>query len=139
MRAGIAAYFFVFSIFVVVLTECAGGYSYSSSSSSSNATSKSGKSHALIVGGRVLGDRCVYKEHIVKDSSWFRIVTHEQVYNVSKYERITQVKATDRATDGNGARASLLGGGPGFSSAKLRLKSQRGHGIDYDIEIYARP
>lgn len=135
---GKASHILIVLIAIAALANSAESYSFSSSHSSSNATSTADP-HVLIVGGRTLGDRCVYKEHIVKDSSWFRIVTHEQTYNISQYERITQVRAVDKSTDGNGAIPSLRAGGPGHSFVTLRMKSQRNHGIDFDIEIYAKP
>lgn len=96
------------------------------------------KSHHMTIGSRMPGDRLVLKENIIKDSSWMRIVTVEKTYNVSQYERITMVQALDQKTNGNGAYASMLNGGPGQSSVTIKLKSQRGHGINFVIEVYGR-
>ncbi|XP_029176621.1 probable salivary secreted peptide [Nylanderia fulva] len=96
------------------------------------------KSNHLIVGYRVPGDRLVLRQNIVKESSWMRVVTEERTFNVSSWERITMIQSLDQKTNGNGASASLLKGGPGFFNVTIRYKSQRGHGINHVMEIYAR-
>ncbi|XP_043272934.1 probable salivary secreted peptide [Venturia canescens] len=103
-----------------------------------NATNKSSSSRYLIMGHREYGDHCK-TEHFVKDSVWFwGVVTHEPIYKVGRFERITQITARDKATNGKGARAKLTGGGPGFNNATIKFKSERGQGIDYEVEICAR-
>ena len=96
-------------------------------------------SHHLIVGSRLPGDRLVLVQNVFKDSSYLQIVTKEQTFNVSKYERITQLRALDQKINGKGATAALLKGGPGTSAVTLRFKSQRGHSIKFVVELYARP
>ncbi|XP_043483907.1 probable salivary secreted peptide [Leptopilina heterotoma] len=96
------------------------------------------KSHNFIVGSRLTGDRLVLRQNIQKNSSWMRIVTLEKTFNTTQYQRITQVAAYDQKSNGNGAYASLLNGGPGSDRATLRFKSQRGHGINFIVELYAR-
>ncbi|KAL6425367.1 hypothetical protein ACFW04_009513 [Cataglyphis niger] len=71
------------------------------------------KSNHLIVGSRVPGDRLVLRQNVFKNSSWMK------------------------KTNGNGATASLLKGGPGFNNVTLRFKSQRGHSINHVVELYA--
>lgn len=96
------------------------------------------KSHNLIVGSRLPGDRIIWGESVVKSSKWLQIVTLEKTFNTTRYERITQIRALDRRTDGNGAFAKVIKGGPGFSNATIRFKSQRGYEINFWVEIYAR-
>lgn len=96
------------------------------------------KSHNLVVGYRMPGDRLVRRESIVKNSSWMKVVTVEKTFNASSWERITLIKALDQKTNGNGAYASILRGGPGHSNVTLKFKSQRGHGINFIVELYAR-
>jgi hypothetical protein len=96
------------------------------------------KSHHLIVGYRVPGDRLVIRQNIVKNSSWMKVQVIEKTFNVSAWERLTLVQSLDQKTNGNGASASLLGGGPGFSNVTLKFKSKRGHGINHIVELYAR-
>nr|XP_003701609.1 PREDICTED: probable salivary secreted peptide [Megachile rotundata] len=103
------------------------------------AANNTNKSHHLIVGYRMAGDRLVLRQNVIKNSSWMQIVTEEKTFNVSRWDRITQVQALDQKTNGNGAYASLLKGGPGSNNVTLRFKSQRGHGINFVVELYARP
>ncbi|XP_031834359.1 putative salivary secreted peptide [Nomia melanderi] len=102
------------------------------------ASNSSNKSHNLIVGYRMPGDRLVLRQNIIKKSAWMQIVTEQKTFNVSKWERITLVNALDQKTNGNGAYASLLQGGPGYNNVTLRFKSQRGHGINFIVELYSR-
>jgi len=96
------------------------------------------KSHNLIVGYRMPGDRLVLKQIVVKNSSWMKVSVVEKTFNVSTWERITLIKALDAKTNGNGAYASIVRGGPGHSNVTLKFKSQRGHGINFTVEVYAR-
>lgn len=96
------------------------------------------KSHNLIVGYRVPGDRLVLRQNIVKNSSWMRVVVIEKTFNISKWERITLLQSLDQKTNGNGAIVSLLKGGPGFNNVTLKFKSQRNNSINHIVEIFAR-
>ncbi|XP_011161050.2 probable salivary secreted peptide [Solenopsis invicta] len=96
------------------------------------------ESHNLIVGIRSPGDRLSYTENIVKDSSWLRIVTIEKTFFVPQGERITMLEALDQKTNGNGAHASILNGGPGNNNVTLKFKSQRSHGINFVVKLYSR-
>jgi len=98
----------------------------------------SNKSHHLIVGYRAPGDRLVLRENIVKNSGWMKVQVIEKTFNVSRFERITMVEALDQKTNGNGAYASILNGGPGHSNVTMKFKSQRGHGINFIVNIYGR-
>ncbi|XP_044006876.1 probable salivary secreted peptide [Aphidius gifuensis] len=98
----------------------------------------SNKSHHLIAGSRLPGDRLTLQQSIVKTSSWAQITSIEKNFNVSRYERITQVLACDQKTNGNGAYPSIIKGGPGGSNVTIKFKSQRGHGINFVVLIYSR-
>lgn len=104
-----------------------------------NAQRAAAQSHNLIVGSRMPGDRLVLSQAVVKNSSWMRIVTETKTFQAPHNERITLVEALDQRTDGTGAYASILNGGPGHNSVTIRFKSQRGHGIDFVVNLYARP
>lgn len=101
--------------------------------------SNNNKSHDLVIGYRMPGDRLILRQSIIKNSSWGRIVTDERTFNTTRFERITQVRALDQKTNGNGAYASILFGGPGWNNVTIRFKSQRGHGINFIVEVYSRP
>ncbi|XP_046826488.1 probable salivary secreted peptide [Vespa crabro] len=94
------------------------------------------KSHNLTIGYRKPGDRKVHTQNIVKKSSWMRIVTAEVTINTTAI--INMVGVYDQKTDGTGAYPSVLKGGPGNRNVTLRFKSQRGHGINFVVEVYAR-
>ncbi|XP_043253334.1 probable salivary secreted peptide [Colletes gigas] len=102
------------------------------------ANNSTNKSHNLSIGYRMPGDKLVLRQNVVKTSSWMQIVTEQKTFNTSQFYRITLVNALDQKTNGNGAYASLTSGGPGYNSATLRFKSQRGHGINFVVEVYAR-
>ncbi|XP_043461987.1 probable salivary secreted peptide [Leptopilina heterotoma] len=96
------------------------------------------KSHHLIVGSRLAGDKLVLRQNIQKNSSWMQVVVVEKTFNTTQFQRITQIAALDQKTNGNGAYASLTKGGPGTDKVTLKFKSQRGHGINFIVELYAR-
>ncbi|XP_029176622.1 probable salivary secreted peptide [Nylanderia fulva] len=95
------------------------------------------KSNNLIVGYRVPGDRLVLRRNIFKPSSWMKVIILEQTFNVSSWERITMIQSLDQMTNGKGAFASLLKGGPGFTNVTLRFTSQRNNSISHIVNIYA--
>ncbi|KAL0106969.1 hypothetical protein PUN28_015471 [Cardiocondyla obscurior] len=95
-------------------------------------------SHHMVVGYRMPGDRLILRENIIKSSKWMQIVTVEKTYNCSQWERFTMIQALDQKTNGNGAYPSILYGGPGHNNVTIKLKSQRGHGINFIVQLYAR-
>jgi len=85
------------------------------------------------------GDKLVLKENIIKNSGWLKGQGVEKTFYVLKPEDlITMVEALDQKTNGNGAYASILQGGPGHNSVTMKFKSQRGHGINFVVQLYAR-
>ena len=101
--------------------------------------SNNDNSHNLVVGYRLPGDKLVLSQNVIKNSSWMRVVVVEQTFSLSEFDRITLLQALDQKTNGNGAYASILGGGPGSNNVTMRFKSQRGHGINFVVELYSRP
>ncbi|MEW1552271.1 MBF2 family protein [Streptomyces tsukubensis] len=95
-------------------------------------------SHNLFVGFRLPGDRLVVTEPVVKDAVPGRIVLVEQTFSVPSPQRITLLEAVDQVCDGTGASVSILQGGPGSGSVTLRFKSERGQGINFVVQLYAR-
>lgn len=63
-----------------------------------------------------------------------QIVTKDVLY--SGAARITYIKCTDQYVNDNGGYATLLGGGVGYNDVKIHLKSQRGHGFNFIVQIY---
>lgn len=52
---------------------------------------------------------------------------------------ITAVRAFDQKHNGNGATASIISGGINNTTITVRFRSIRGHGINFNLEIYTRP
>ncbi|XP_076277364.1 putative salivary secreted peptide [Lasioglossum baleicum] len=120
------------ALIAVIATEVASIPSYDNYASAN-------KSHHLIVGSRVPGDRLILRQSVIEKSSWMQVISTTRTFNTTNtWEKITQVKALDQKTNGNGATASLLGGGPGSNYVTLKFKSKRGHGINFIVELYAR-
>ncbi|XP_011867530.1 PREDICTED: probable salivary secreted peptide [Vollenhovia emeryi] len=95
-------------------------------------------SHHLRVGSRMPGDRLVLKENVSKSSGWLRVQVIEKTFYVPGLERITMVEALDQKTNGKGAYASILNGGPGHNNVTMKFKSQRGHSINFVLQLYSR-
>lgn len=92
----------------------------------------------VIWGGFFIDESLIPSQIVTKSSSWLQIVTQEVNFRTPNYETITQVRALDQKTNGNGAYASITAGGPGNRNTTIRFKSQRGHGISFILEIYGR-
>ncbi|XP_011161051.1 probable salivary secreted peptide [Solenopsis invicta] len=97
------------------------------------------KSHNLIIGRRMPGDRVVLRQNIFKKAQWMKVQVVEKSFNVSKWERITLVQALDQQLNGTGAYPSVVRGGPGYNNVTLKFKSQRGYAINFVVQLFARP
>ncbi|CAL1674764.1 unnamed protein product [Lasius platythorax] len=94
------------------------------------------KSHNLIVGHRVPGDKLVLRQSIVKHSPG--IIFFERTFSISARERITLVQSLNQNAGGNDASVTLRRGGPGHNSVTLYFESQWDHGVNHIVELYAR-
>ncbi|XP_043461988.1 probable salivary secreted peptide [Leptopilina heterotoma] len=92
------------------------------------------KSHNFSTGARHWDDKLLFKTNVIEPSKWLRKVVVERRFNVTGY--ISQVAAYDHKNDGTGAHVALTAGGPQAQYVTLRFKSERGHGINFDVEIY---
>ncbi|XP_011498252.1 PREDICTED: probable salivary secreted peptide [Ceratosolen solmsi marchali] len=97
------------------------------------------KSHNLIIGNRQLYDCLVHQENVIKSSKWLQVIEVYKTFNISRHSRITQIRALDKKTNGNGAMVSNVTYGVGYSNLTLKFKSQRSHGINFVVELYAKP
>ncbi|XP_003425836.1 probable salivary secreted peptide [Nasonia vitripennis] len=97
-------------------------------------------SNDLVVGSRQARDSLVYTESITEKFlvSGKKLIITRNIQVPNGYV-ITQVRATDKAADGTGAEATVIGGGPDMEFISLRFKSQRWRGIYFDIQVYAKP
>ena len=94
--------------------------------------------HDLIVGSRLIGDKLVYQENIVKNGKWFQVIEFSKTFNLNKVLQITQISAKDQITNGTGAFAKVVSGGPTYNNVTMKFTSQRSYGINFLVTIYAR-
>ncbi|XP_058790377.1 probable salivary secreted peptide [Phymastichus coffea] len=92
----------------------------------------------LIVGELKTNDLLDYQENISVQPSWFsrRLILEKTFYATEGYT-ISQVRALDQATDGNGGYAVITAGGPGEKSVTLRFRNHWCHSIDFVVQLYA--
>ncbi|XP_063984391.1 probable salivary secreted peptide [Diachasmimorpha longicaudata] len=121
----------------VLFVACSPSAAYVSGVASSYA-GRANQSHNMIAGSRLPGDRLVHSEYVIKKSSLWQVTSLEKIFSAPKSEMITQVVARDLTTDGTGAYAKIVRGGPGRHNVTIKFKSQRNHGIKFQIEIYSR-
>ncbi|XP_001850045.2 probable salivary secreted peptide [Culex quinquefasciatus] len=76
----------------------------------------------------------------IKSSSMLQVKTMDLYYPLKGQlgRNITFMNVTDQYINGKGGYASLLAGGVGFNNTKIHLKSQRGNGFSFIVEIYGR-
>uniref|UniRef100_A0A1Q3FR73 Putative transcription activator mbf2 n=1 Tax=Culex tarsalis TaxID=7177 RepID=A0A1Q3FR73_CULTA len=76
----------------------------------------------------------------IKSSSILQVKTMDLTYPLKGQlgRNITFINVTDQYTKDKGGYASLLAGGVGFNHTKIHLKSQRGNGFSFIVEIYGR-
>ncbi|XP_036331425.1 probable salivary secreted peptide [Rhagoletis pomonella] len=101
------------------------------------------ESHNVIWGARSSRDVLIKREIVKETFKPLRIVSSDyefkQKSDRNPYPRtITQIVVTDQYTDGDGGYATLKSGGPGMDFAVIHLKSQRGHGYHFTIDIYGQ-
>ncbi|XP_063984392.1 probable salivary secreted peptide [Diachasmimorpha longicaudata] len=95
------------------------------------------KSHDLVAGSRLPGDRLVHREYIVRSSSRGQI-SIQRMFSAPRFEKITQVLALDQTNNGTGGYASIVRGGPGLGNVTLNFKSQTNYGLRFLVQIYSR-
>lgn len=76
----------------------------------------------------------------IKQSTMLQVKTQDLSYPVKGQigRNITAIHVTDQYINGKGGYASLLAGGVGYNHTKIHLKSQRGNGFSFIVEIYGR-
>lgn len=120
---------FIFFIATVILSLTVSSYGNPSVNLHSG-----NKSHNFSTGVRHWDDKLLFKTNVIEPSKLLRKVVVERTFNVTGY--ISEVAAYDHKNDGTGAHVALLAGGPQARYVTLRFKSERGHGINFDVEIY---
>ncbi|XP_033211909.1 probable salivary secreted peptide [Belonocnema kinseyi] len=94
------------------------------------------QSHNITVGTKYFGDKLLLQEKIYRKSEFLRKIVIEKTFKVDGF--ISQIVAEDQKTNGNGAYASVIGGGPGQREVTMKFKSQRGHSIKFVVKIYGQ-
>ncbi|XP_077294012.1 putative salivary secreted peptide [Arctopsyche grandis] len=105
-----------------------------------NANKASNNSHHLIVGNVTpVRDTEIFHQIVTKSSSLLRVVVEDVTYpppGVVPLYTITCIRALDQYMDGEGGYATLKEGGVGFKNVTLHLKSQRGNGFNFIVEVW---
>lgn len=75
-----------------------------------------------------------------KSSSMLQVKTMDLVYPIKGQlgRNITGISIVDQYINGKGGYAYLTAGGPGYNHTTIHLKSQRGNGFSFIVEIYGR-
>lgn len=99
------------------------------------------QSHDLVIGQATYGDVIVYKADEVKYGFPFFTRTSIIEYpepGQKNYAYIKAIYIKDNERDGSGGYPSISSGGIGQRFVKIKLKSQRGNGLNFTVSIYGR-
>ncbi|XP_043461984.1 probable salivary secreted peptide [Leptopilina heterotoma] len=129
---------FIFTIIVVILLLSVNSWGIPNENGG-NIETVGRQSHHLIVGSRLPGDSDLTRDYIYIRPELKRIITIERIINITfSNAKITQVAAYDQKSDGTGAYAVIISGGPGFQHVGLRFVSQLSRGIDFVVELFGK-
>lgn len=94
----------------------------------------------FLYGERTPKDLLIHKEINVKYPVWFAIrssdVAFPQYFENNSYN-ITAIKVTDNLYDNGYAEIDY--GGPGYTFVNVHLRSRRGRGFHFTVEVYGVP
>ncbi|KAJ8708305.1 hypothetical protein PYW07_010430 [Mythimna separata] len=99
------------------------------------------QSHDLIIGQATYGDVIVYKADEVKYGFPFIIrssIIEFPEPGLTNYAYIKAIYVKDNDRNGSGGYPSISAGGVGQRFVKIKLKSQRGSGLNFTVTIYGR-
>lgn len=99
------------------------------------------QSHDLALGQATYGDVIVYKMNEYKYGFPFMVRTSIIEYPEPGQNNFAYIKAIyikDNEKDGSGGYPTISAGGIGQRFVKIKLKSQRGSGMNFTITIYGR-
>ncbi|XP_055545732.1 probable salivary secreted peptide [Wyeomyia smithii] len=96
-----------------------------------------GQSHNYLWGTRKPRDMLLYRTNASKPSSFMRIKSMDLHYPTKgqKGRNITTINIVDQYVDGKGGYASLATGGVGYNHTTIHLKSQRGKGFNFMVDV----
>ncbi|XP_037933126.1 probable salivary secreted peptide [Teleopsis dalmanni] len=100
-------------------------------------------SHNAEWGARSTRDVLLSRDIVTEKFKALRVVSYDYEFKqkpprFSHPRTITKIVVTDQYTDGDGGYATLKSGGPSTDHVVLHLKSQRGHGYNFVIDIYGQ-
>lgn len=99
------------------------------------------QSHDLVIGQATYGDVIIYKADEVKYGFPFIVRSSIIEYpepGQNNYAYIKAIYIKDNERDGSGGYPSISAGGVGQRFVKIKLKSQRGNGLNFTVSIYGR-
>uniref|UniRef100_A0A2A4JR86 Salivary secreted peptide n=1 Tax=Heliothis virescens TaxID=7102 RepID=A0A2A4JR86_HELVI len=99
------------------------------------------QSHDLAIGQATYGDVIIFKADEVKYGFPFIVRTSILEYpeqGQNNYAYIKAIYIKDNERDGTGGYPSISAGGIGQRFVKIKLKSQRGSGLNFTVTIYGR-
>ncbi|PZC71300.1 probable salivary secreted peptide [Helicoverpa zea] len=99
------------------------------------------QSHDLVIGQAQYGDVIVYKADEVRYG--FPFIVRQSILEYPEqgqknYAYIKAIYIKDNDRDGTGGYPSISAGGVGQRFVKIKLKSQRGSGLNFTVTIYGR-
>ncbi|XP_052865727.1 probable salivary secreted peptide [Anopheles cruzii] len=99
------------------------------------------QSHNYQWGVREPREVLVNRTIAVRSGTILQVKTIDLVYPISGQQgrNISAIVVLDQYINGNGGYASLYAGGIGYNYTTVHLQSQRGHGYNFIVEIYAKP
>ncbi|XP_058811392.1 probable salivary secreted peptide [Topomyia yanbarensis] len=99
-----------------------------------------GQSHNYFWGSRRGYDVLLNRTSAFRSPSMLRVKSMDLQYPLrgQRGGNITAINIEDQYSNGKGGYAKLLAGGIGYNFTKIHLKSQRGGGFNFIVEIYGR-
>nr|BAN20141.1 unkown protein [Riptortus pedestris] len=97
------------------------------------------KTHNFTFGRRGYYDRLIFTTHEVKSRSFLQKLSYDITVppkGAPQRNVITYIEVLDQYRDSNGGCAYLNGGGVGNKNVTLHIKSQKGEGVNFVINVY---
>ncbi|VVC86900.1 unnamed protein product [Leptidea sinapis] len=99
------------------------------------------QSHDLVLGQATYGDVIIYKVNEYKYG--FPLIVRTSILEYPdpgqhNYAYIKSIYIKDNDRDGTGGYPTISAGGVGQRFVRIKLKSQRGYGLNFTVTIYGR-
>uniref|UniRef100_A0A182TP01 Salivary secreted peptide n=1 Tax=Anopheles melas TaxID=34690 RepID=A0A182TP01_9DIPT len=98
------------------------------------------QTHNYFFGSRIPYDSLVNQTTVIQSGSFLRVKSTYLDYPLKgqRGRNITAIYVYDRLGSGRGGYASITSGGIGKNYTRINLKTQRGNGMNFQVEIYGR-